>query len=51
MAKGLDCGTIKFKLTPPKGATDAKQLKKDAKKYLDTMKKEFPKIQKKLLEY
>ncbi len=48
---GDDCGTIKLKLTPPKESGDEKQLKKDAKKYLDTMKKEFPKIQKKLLEY
>ena len=28
-----------------------KQLKKDAIKYIKTMQKEFPKIQKKLLEY
>ena len=31
--------------------SDEKQLKKDSKKYLDKMKKEFPKIEKKLLEY
>ena len=42
---------VKLKLTPPKDTTDEKQLKKDAKKYIDTMKKEIPKIEKKLLEY
>ena len=42
---------VKLKLTPPKDTTDEKQLKKDAKKYIDTMKKELPKIEKKLLEY
>ena len=42
---------VKLKLTPPKDTTDEKQLKKDAKKYIDTMKKEFPKMEKKLLEY
>ena len=31
--------------------TDEKQLKKDAIKYINVMKKEFPKIQKKILEY
>ena len=42
----------KLKLTPPKeDTTDDKQLKKDAIKYINVMKKEFPKIQKKLLEY
>ena len=30
---------------------DEKQMKIDAKKYIDAMKKEFPKVQKKLLEY
>lgn len=48
---GHDCGTIKFKITPPKDSADEKQLKKDAIKYIKTMQKEFPKIQKKLLEY
>ena len=48
---GIHFKTIKIKLTPPKDTTDEKQLKKDAKKYIDTMKKEFPKIEKKLLEY
>ena len=53
---GHDCGTIKLKLKLPKNVkgddfSDEKQLKKDAKKYLDTMKKEFPKIEKKLLKY
>ena len=32
-------------------SSDEKQLKKDTKKYIDTMKKELPKIEKKLLEY
>ena len=48
---GHDCGTIKFKLTPKDSFKDKLDIKKDVKKYLDTMKKEFPKIQKKLLEY
>mgnify|MGYP003661598584 CR=1 FL=1 len=56
---GIHFKTIKIKLTPPKDTTDMTfnthqytiQLKKDAKKYIDTMKKEFPKIEKKLLEY
>ena len=45
---------VKLKLAPKDEETivsDQKSLKKDAKKYLDIMKKEFPKIQKKLLEY
>ena len=45
-----DCGTIKqkFKGTDPE---NEKQLKIDAKKYIALMKKEIPKIEKKLLEY
>jgi len=39
---------LKLKASEPE---DDKNLKRDAKKYIDTMKKEFPKIQKKLLEY
>ena len=48
--EGDDCGTIKqkFKGTDPE---DEKQLKIDAKKYIALMKKEIPKIEKKLLEY
>ena len=30
---------------------DADSIKKDAKKYIDTMKKELPKLQKKMLDY
>ena len=41
---------VKLKLTPSKDTTDEKQLKKDAKKYIDAMKKEFPKIQKEILD-
>ena len=39
---------LKLKASEPE---DEQNLKKDAKKYLDAMKKEFPKIQKKILEY
>ena len=42
--------TIKLKFKGFDGM-DEKQLKIDAKKYIDTMKKELPKRQKKLLEY
>ena len=48
---GHDCGTIKLKLTPKDSFKDKLDIKKDVKKYLDTMKKEFPKIEKKLLKY
>ena len=48
---GHDCGTVTLKLTPPKDGTDEKQMKKNAKKYLDIMQRNFPKIQKKLLQY
>ena len=43
-------GEIKLKLLP-KDLNQITQVKKDVKKYLDAMKREFPKIQKKLLEY
>tara|TARA_R100001443_G_scaffold72299_1_gene80454 strand:+ start:432 stop:830 length:399 start_codon:yes stop_codon:yes gene_type:complete len=48
--EGDDCGTIKqkFKGTDPE---NEKQLKIDAQKYIALMKKEIPKIEKKLLEY
>ena len=39
---------LKFKASEPE---DDKNLKRDAKKYIDTMKKEIPKIEKKILEY
>ena len=39
---------LKFKASEPE---DEKNLKRDAKKYIDTMKKEIPKIEKKILEY
>ena len=39
---------LKLKVSEPE---DEKNLKRDAKKYIDAMKKEFPKIEKKLLEY
>ena len=48
---GLDLGTGKLNIKISKDGTDEKQLKKDAKKYLNYMKKEFPKIEKKLLKY
>ena len=39
---------LKLKASEPE---DEKNLKRDAKKYIDTMKKEIPKIEKKILEY
>ena len=39
---------LKLKVSEPE---DDKNLKRDAKKYIETMKKEIPKIEKKLLEY
>ena len=48
---GLDLGTGKLNIKISKDGTDEKQLKKDTMKYLNYMKKEFPKIEKKLLEY
>ena len=39
---------LKLKASEPE---DEQNLKRDAKKYIDTMKKEIPKIEKKLLEY
>ena len=39
---------LKLKASEPE---DENNLKRDAKKYLDVMKKEFPKIEKKILEY
>jgi hypothetical protein len=43
--------TIKLKLTPKESSADKLDIKKDVKKYIDAMKKEIPKIQKKLLDY
>ena len=43
--KAVNC---KLKVGNPE---DEKEMKVNAKKYLDVMKKEFPKIQKKILEY
>ena len=43
--------TIKLKLNAKKSLESKLDIKKDVKKYLDAMKKEFPKIEKKLLEY
>ena len=49
---GLDLGTGKLALIPKElNIENEKFVKKDVKKYLDYMKKEFPKIEKKLLEY
>ncbi len=47
---GDDCGTVKLKLKVG-NPEDEKEMKVNAKKYLDTMRKNLPKIQKKLLEY
>ena len=43
-------GEARFKLKASE-PEDENNLKRDAKKYLDVMKKEFPKIEKKILEY
>ena len=48
---GEDLGTIKLKLTPKESLEDQLDVKKDVKKYIQAMKKELPKLQKKLLEY
>ena len=49
---GEDLGTIKVNIIPKDlNIENNLLLKKDVKKYLDAMKKEFPKIQKNLLEY
>ena len=44
-------GRVKLKLTPKESLESKLDVKKDVKKYLDAMKKEFPKIEKKLLKY
>ena len=43
--------SIKLKLDPKKSLESKLDIKKDVKKYIDKMKKEIPKIQKKILEY
>ena len=48
---GDDLGKIKLKLKPKESLESKLDVKKDVKKYLDAMKKEFSKIEKKLLEY
>ena len=48
---GLDLGKINVKLKPKESLEDQLDVKKDVKKYLDAMKKEIPKIEKKLLSY
>ena len=48
--EGDNLGKIKLKLKASE-PEDEKNLKRDAKKYIDAMKKEFPKIEKKLLQY
>ena len=48
---GDDLGKIKLKLKPKESLKDQLDIKKDVKKYLDAMKKELPKIEKKLLKY
>ena len=47
---GEDLGTAKLKLKPKESLEDQLDVKKDVKKYLDAMKKELPKIEKKLLK-
>ena len=44
-------GRVKLKLTPKESLESKLDVKKDVKKYLDAMKKEIPKIEKKLLRY
>ena len=48
---GVEFKAVKLKLKPSTDTTDEKQLKKDAMNYIKAMQKEFPKIQKKMLEY
>ena len=48
---GMDLGKINLKLKPKESLEDQLDVKKDVKKYIDAMKKELPKIQKKLLQY
>jgi len=48
---GDDLGKIKLKLKPKESLESKLDVKKDVKKYLDAMKKEFSKIEKKLLNY
>ena len=51
LAESLYFDFKKLNIKISKDGRDEKQLKKDAKKYLNYMKKEFPKIEKKLLKY
>ena len=48
---GVSFKDIKLKLKPKESLEDQLDVKKDVKKYIQAMKKELPKIQKKLLEY
>ena len=48
---GMDLGRINVKLKPKESLESKLDVKKDVKKYLDAMKKEFSKIEKKLLNY
>ena len=48
---GMDLGKINLKLKPKESLEDQLDVKKDVKKYINAMKKELPKIQKKLLQY
>ena len=43
--------TIKLKFNAKKSLESKLDIKKDVKKYIDTMKKELPKLEKKLLDY
>ena len=43
--------SIKLKLDPKKSLESKLDIKKDVKKYIDKMKKELPKIEKKILDY
>tara|TARA_B100000287_G_scaffold395797_1_gene410923 strand:+ start:147 stop:518 length:372 start_codon:yes stop_codon:yes gene_type:complete len=48
---GKSLKSINLKLKPKESLEDQLDVKKDVKKYIQTMKKELPKIQKQLLEY
>ena len=48
---GQDLGSIKLNLKPKDSLESKLDIKKDVKKYIQAMKKELPKIEKKLLSY
>ena len=51
ISDGKSLKSINLKLKPKESLEDQLDVKNDVKKYIQTMKKELPKIQKQLLEY